>query len=253
MTFEVLDNLNGKVAVITGGVGQMGYATARRLAKEGAQIVAIVRRDLENAQSMLDQLPNSGHYAILADITDTPALIEAAKTVRERSGRCDILVNAAGISNIINPGQVKQLTDELFDKILINNTRGTFAVIREFYDLLMETGDALIVNITSTAGLKGSRSNLAYGASKAGIDLMTKSLAKFLSPKVRVVSVAPAYMNRATSGITKRPGVNDELAKMIPLGRVGEGEDVAGTIYSLALNMRFVTGSVIVADGGASL
>lgn len=256
MNFEKIENLTNKVAVVTGGYGQVGRATAIRLSKLGATVIIIARRNISDVEQFLKTLSASesqNHRAYLASITDTESIKRVVDDIKKREGRCDILINAAGIASAIPPTDFKSLTDELFDNIVINNLRGTFAVIREFYDLLEVSGDGLIVNISSVSGARGSRSNPAYAASKAGVDLITKTLAKTFAPKIRVVAVSPGYLENPTSGSYKRPGTNIEIAKITPLSRVGDAEDVVNVIESLCVNMRFVTGQIIAVDGGITL
>jgi NAD(P)-dependent dehydrogenase (short-subunit alcohol dehydrogenase family) len=240
--------LENKIVVIAGGCGQIGYATASRLAAQGAKIFSLVRKDPDTAQAMMNLLPNShlNHRAILASITNTAELKQAAEEIRQ----CDILINAAGITKSIPPSKIDQYTDEMFDEIMINNLRGPFATIREFSPLLKQGKDSLIVNITSAAGVRSSNSNLAYGASKAGLELLTKSLSKVLAPNVRVVAICPGYLEKATSGAVKPAEFNQQVSTEIPLGRVGTGDDVAAVIESLATTMKYITGSTIMLDGG---
>jgi NAD(P)-dependent dehydrogenase (short-subunit alcohol dehydrogenase family) len=254
MTFQRLENLRGKVAVITGAGGQVGYATALRLAEAGCQVVGISRSKIDELEKLFEELPNRelGHYSIQADITNTDSIKTAVDQVKTKSGKVDILINSAGVSSNIRPNNINQLTDELFDKIIITNLRGTYAMIREFYSLLNETGDGLIVNISSTSAQKGGNSNVAYAASKSGIDIMTRTLSKVLSPRIRIVSVVPGHMEKATSGIKKDPAINEKLAEMCPLKRIGYGDDIASTIEALCTHIRFSTGSIFIVDGGRS-
>jgi NAD(P)-dependent dehydrogenase (short-subunit alcohol dehydrogenase family) len=252
MSFERLESMNGMVVVITGGAGQVGYATATRLAQQSARVIILVRSNLSGAIDKISKLPNQhlNHFAILADITDTNSLKNAVNEIRIKAGRCDVLVNAAGTTHKIKTENFSDITDDIFDSIVVNNLRGTFATIREFHNLI---GEGLIVNISSSAGLRASQSNPAYGAAKAGVDLLTKTLAKQLAPKIRVVAIAPGYLYYATSGIVKASGVSEKQGQSIPLKRVGAGDDIACTIESLAMNMRYVTGITISVDGGTLL
>ena len=240
--------LKDKTAVITGGCGQVGLATARRLSSQGARIIALVRRDQKAAQYILDQLPNSqlGHLAILASVTDSQSL----KTAADQIDRCDILVNAAAVTRSINAADIDSYTDDIIDIILDTNLKGTLAVIREFMNTIKQSDDAIIINITSTSMFKGSTSNMVYGASKAGVEVLTKYLAKTLGPNIRVVSVCPGFLEESTSGAIKPPGANEKIAKEVPLGRVGTGDDIAAVIESLCTTMKYVNGTSILVDGG---
>lgn len=242
-----------KIVVITGGAGQVGKAAANRFAELGARVFIIVRRDLENANKIISELPNSHlmHEAILASITDTEGLKMAAEIVSTKAGRCDLLINAAGITKGgIHPKDFEKLTDEIIDEILINNVRGPFATIREFTPLLKNSGDALVINISSAAGKRASHSNIIYGASKIGLELITASLSRVLAPKIRLVNVCPGILENPTSGAYKPEGTNERMAQEIPLKRVGRAEDVVATIEALATTMTYVTGSTILLDGG---
>lgn len=247
-------NLNDKVVVIAGGCGQVGYATARRFAVLGARIVVLVRKDLDNAQGLMDALPNPGldHFAVLASIINTEELKSAVAEIKRRTGRCDILVNTAGTLNPIPPADLQGLTDEIFDEIVTTNLRGVYATIREFSDLLTASGNGLIVNVSSQSGQRASNSCVAYAASKAGLDLMTKTLAKSLAPEIRVVGVAPGYLENATSGVTRIIG-NKELADSAPLKALASGDDIARTIESFATLITHATGTTLLVDGGRLL
>ncbi len=172
--------------------------------------------------------------------------------MRADYGRCDILVNSAGHTRPVAAGDLDALTDELIDDIVTANFRGVFATIRAFAPLLKESGDGLIVNVSSIAGFTGVGSNLAYVAAKAGLDVVGDALAKALAPAVRVVSVSPGAVESAFV-----PGRGAEfaakMASTTPLGRIGLPDDVAATIEALATTLRFVTGTRIVVDGGRHL
>ncbi|MBT2299533.1 SDR family oxidoreductase [Variovorax paradoxus] len=254
MSFDPTPRLDGKVAVITGGLGAIGYATAQRLAALGASCVLLHRKgdDAAERAAALPTAQRQRHAALRADIVDTPSLQQAAADVKEGYGRCDILVNSAGHTRPIPAGDLDALTDELIDELLAANFRGVFATIRAFAPLLKASGDGLIVNISSIAGFTGVASNLAYVAAKAGLDVVGDALAKALAPAVRVVSVSPGAVESAFV-----PGRGEDfknkMASTTPLGRIGKPEDVAATVEALATTLRFVTGTRIVVDGGRHL
>jgi NAD(P)-dependent dehydrogenase (short-subunit alcohol dehydrogenase family) len=254
MSFDPTPRLDGKVAVITGGLGAIGYASARRLATLGASCV-LVHRKGEDADARAAALPGGAarrHSALRADIVDTPSLQRAAAAVQASYGRCDILVNSAGHTQPVPAADLDALTDELIDDLLRANFRGVFATIRAFAPMLKASGDGLVVNVSSIAGFTGVGSNLAYVAAKAGLDVVGDALAKALAPAVRVVSVSPGAVE---SGFVPGRGAEfaDKMAATTPLGRIGRPEDVAATIEALATTLRFVTGTRIVVDGGRHL
>jgi NAD(P)-dependent dehydrogenase (short-subunit alcohol dehydrogenase family) len=251
-TFSRLENLKGKTAVITGVAGQVGFATAIRLAEQQCRIVGIVRSKEEEAREMFATLPNQelNHLVLFADVTDSSTL-EAA---RSKIDRCDILVNSAGITKNIFPELTDQLTDDIFDSIVTTNLRGTWACIRTFLPLLRATGDSLIVNISSTSAERSGRGNVAYAASKGGVNIMTKTLSRVLAPDgVRIVAVAPGFLKESTSGVQKSSVATEKQAAQVPLGRIGYGDDVASTIEALCTHIRYANGSIILVDGGRTV
>ncbi len=250
-TFARLENLNNKTAVITGAGGQVGFATATRLAQQGCRIVGLIRSKEQQVTEMFATLPNQhlNHLVIVADITNSDALDSA----RDKIDRCDILVNSAAITIQVPQSRVDLLTDDMFTKIINTNIIGTWAVIRTFTPLLRASGDGLIVNVSSTNADNSSKTNIAYCASKGAINTMTKQLSRSLSPYVRVVSVSPGILENSMNGITiKDEFYLDRVASIIPLNRVGTGDDVANTIEALATHIRFANGSIITLDGGRS-
>jgi NAD(P)-dependent dehydrogenase (short-subunit alcohol dehydrogenase family) len=255
MSFEPANRLDGKVAVITGGKGAIGLASARRLATLGARIVSVDRSTGPQVQALLADLPQvaaGAHIALQASITDSASLQAAAQAVQAQAGRCDILINSAGHTKAIAANDLDGLTDALFDDIVQANLRGVFATIRAFTPLLKASGDGLIVNVSSIAGFTGTGSNLAYVAAKAGVDVLTKSLAKALAPQVRVIAVSPGVVD--SSFVPGRGAdFNDKAAATIPLKRIGTVEDIASAVEACATTMRFATGARFVVDGGRSL
>lgn len=253
MNHQPLQRLDGRVAVIAGGTGAAGLATAHRLAALGARCVLLSRASAERA-SRLNELPkvNGAHLAFNADVADTASLQAAATRVQAECGRCDILVNSAGFTKPVPAGDLEGLSDELIDSILQVNFRGVFATIRCFAPLLKASGDGLVVNISSIAAFTGTGSNLAYVAAKAGLDVVGDALAKALAPAVRVVSVSPGVV---ASGFVPGRGAdfNAKTASTTPLGRIGQPDDVAAAVEALATTLRFVTGTRLVIDGGRHL
>ncbi len=240
--------LTGKTAVITGGGGQVGYATARRLASQGSRVICLARSNIERCENLYSTLPNQdlNHKVIYADVTNTVSI----KAAVEQIDSCDILINAAGITQTIDGNDIACYNDNLIDSILETNLKGPLVVIRELFPKLSESQEAIIINVTSTSMLRASPSNMVYGASKAGLEVMTKYLAKSFGPRFRVVSVCPGFLDKPTSGAIKPPGANERIVKQVPLERVGTGDDVAAVIESLCTQMKYVNGTTILVDGG---
>lgn len=246
------DILANKIAVVIGGSGGIGAAAAQALAAEGARVVVTWRSGEAAANALLAGLPGEGHLARRAVIEDSATLTALAGEVERAFGRCDILVNTAGYTKPIPIGDLDALTDEFIDDMFKVNWRGQFAAIRAFAPLLKASGDGLIVNVSSIAGLNGVGSNLAYAAIKAGIDTMTKSLARALAPAVRVMAVSPGVV--ATDFVPGRDAAAlEKVAGTIPLKRVATAEDVGRAIAACATHLTYSTGSLIVVDGGRAL
>jgi NAD(P)-dependent dehydrogenase (short-subunit alcohol dehydrogenase family) len=252
-------NLVDKVAVITGGSGQIGLATAQKLSEQGARVFSLVRRNLDEAQKLLDALPNNhlDHRALLVDVTNSIQIKQAAQTIKELAGRCNILVNSAGIA--LHPPNIFNLTDEQFDDMIAINLKGPWLMIKEFYSLLKSTGDGLVVNISSVSSVRTRPTSVFYSATKAGLNAMTQSLAKSLGPEVRVVAVAPSMLPKPVSGypyiLEKKSGAFkiEDAINMSPVKRICTAEDVANTIESLATTMKFYNGHLFMLDGGSTL
>lgn len=250
--FSPLDRLDGQTAVITGGTGAIGAATAVRLARLGARIVLLHRGGPEKSAELLQSLPGTGHGAVTASVTSSAELSTAAQTVQQQFGGAQILINCAGHTQPVPAKDLDALTDELIDEMFASNWRGTFAAIRAFAPQLAASGDGAIVNVSSIAGSTGLGSNLAYAASKAGIDALTKGLAMTLAPKVRVLAVAPGVVDSGfVSG--RDASFNAKTGLTIPLQRVGTADDVAAAITACCTSLRYATGSIFVADGGRHL
>jgi 3-oxoacyl-[acyl-carrier protein] reductase len=248
-------SLAGKAALVIGGAGGIGAASAKLFAEAGAK-VAITHRPgkeaADRAAPLAKALAGKGHIAIPAEIAETETLIAARAEIERAFGRLDILVNSAGFTKPIPHGDLEALDDEFIDRMFVVNWRGQFAAIRTFAPMLKASGDGLIVNISSIAALNGAGSNVAYGAAKAGIDVMGKSLARALAPQVRVMTVSPGVV--ATGFVPGRGAeFNEKAAASTPLKRVATAEDVAEAVLACATHLSYSTGATIIVDGGRSL
>jgi NAD(P)-dependent dehydrogenase (short-subunit alcohol dehydrogenase family) len=245
------ESLQGKIAVVIGGTGGIGSATARQLGSAGARVV-VVGTSVESARAVVDALPGTGHHAAAAAIEDSATLRQLAAEVESRFGHADILVNAAGFTKPIPHANLDALTDELIDEMMRVNWRAQFAAIREFRALLDKSGAGLIVNVSSISGSNGIGSNIAYCAVKAGLDVMTMSLARVLAPRVRILNVSPGVVD---TGFVPGRGAdfNDKVAGTTPLRRIGTAQDIAQAIEACATHLTFSTGTTIVVDGGRLL
>ena len=247
-------SMKDKVVLVV-GAGSIGAVSAKRFAELGARI-AISHRDVPDetaaAATVVQSLPGDGHAALIADVAQTATLTALRAEIERRFGRLDILVNAAGFTKPVPHGDLDALDDDLIDRMFAVNWRGQFAAIRTFAPLLKASGDGLIVSISSIAGTNGIGSSIAYCAVKAGIDVMTKSLARVLAPEVRVLAVAPGVVD---TGFVPGRGAdfNAKTATTTPLKRIATAEDIASAILACATQLGFATGTTFVVDGGRSL
>lgn len=248
-------SMKGKVVLVVGGAGSIGAVSAKRFAELGAR-VAISHRDTPEeaiaAAKVVQSLPGEGHAALIADVARTDTLKALRVEIERRFGRLDVLLNAAGFTKPVPHADLDALDDDLIDRMFAVNWRGQYAAIRSFAPLLKASGDGLIVSISSIAGTNGIGSSIAYCAAKAGIDVMTKSLARVLAPEVRVLAVAPGVVD--TSFVPGRgDDFNTRTAATTPLKRIATAEDIASAILACATQLGFATGTTFVVDGGRSL
>ena len=251
--------LEGKIALVTGGAGGIGSAICQKLAEEGASVVITYNSNAEKAENLVKILRGSNHAIFHAPTTDAEKLKALADFIKTKYGKLDILVNNAGITTPVPHADLDGLTDEWIDKIMQTNVRGTFAMIRACKDLLENAtptpplgAGGLVVNISSVAATIGIGSNVAYCASKAAIDSITRSLGRALAPTIRVVSVSPGFVE---GEYTKNfdPSFLKMQMDSTPMNRFATPEDVANTVFALAAYLTFTTGSIIPVDGGRAL
>jgi len=239
--------LEGKTALVTGGSRGIGLAIARALAEAGAK-VAVVARSEEGARKAAQGLPGEGHAGYACDVAD-PAQVHATLTAAEAEvGPVDILVNNAGITrdNIL-----LRMKDEEFDEVIATNLKGAFNFTRAVSRGMMKRRDGAILNITSVVGLMGNAGQANYAASKAGLVGLTKSVAKELASRgVRCNAIAPGFISTDMTGELTEAQV-DGLKQLIPMGALGEADDVAGVArFLVGPAARYITGQVLAVDGG---
>ncbi len=247
-----MPELDGQVALITGGGGGIGAAICRRLARAGARIVITYHSDQGKARAVANALAGGGHLVMRAPVDDAMAQANLARAIAEKYGRLDVLVNNAGVTRPVPHADLEALDDETIDWIFRVNWRGAFATTRVMKGLLLAGDGGVVVNISSIAGRTGLGSNVAYCASKAALDSMTRSLARALAPKIRVLSVSPGFVDGEYAR-RMPPALLDEQASKTPLGRIAQADDVAEAVYAAVARLRFSTGDILPVDGGRPL
>src|SRR5690349_9316041 len=249
---QIGKDLGGKVAIVTGASSGIGRESAKLFAQAGAKVVVGYNKGVDRAQAVVRELAGTGHKAMHLPLEDTARIRQVAAEVRAEYGRADILVNSAGFTRMVPHHDLEALDDDLIDQVLTANVRGPFATIRAFAPLLKESGDGVIVNISSGAAEHGTGSSIVYGASKAALNTMSMALARVLGPEIRVVVVAPGMVH---TGFV--PGRTEEMmaraAASTPLKRAIEAEDVALAVISCVTHLTHTTGSIISVDAGRHL
>ncbi|MDI6751421.1 MAG: 3-oxoacyl-[acyl-carrier-protein] reductase [bacterium] len=231
-----------KTAVVTGGGRGIGEAIVKRLDAEGVQIAIF---DLQSANHLSSQLKNPSK-TISVDVKSEESVSSAIKEVVNEWGRLDILVNNAGITK---DGLAIRMKDDDWQAVLDINLTGAFYCSREALKVMMKQREGVIINISSVIGMRGNMGQANYAASKGGLIALTKTLAKEMAERnIRVNAIAPGFIE---TEMTKRLGqpVKDEILKRIPLKRFGTIDEVA-ELVSFLTKAEYITGQVIVIDGG---
>ena len=250
-----------KTVLVTGGAGEIGSAICQKFAENGYLVIATYNSNHLKAERLLRSLTGTGHSIFHAPTTEAKKVESLRDFVSEKYGKLDVLVNNAGITTPVKHEDLDGLSDEWIDKIMTTNFRGSFAMVRAMKNLLEQSyqnqtseirNSALVVNISSIAGIYGIGSNIAYCASKAALDSMTRSLARALAPKIRVVSVSPGFVEGEYTK-TFDPSFLQNQKDNTPLERFAQGEDVANAVYAVASQLTFSTGNIITVDGGRLL
>ena len=238
------------VAMVTGAGDGIGWATAQTFARHGYN-VALIDIDVEKVAAKATELGRR-HIGIACDVSSEAQVKTAFATTRQAFGRVDALVNNAGIGSPHLPTSEQSV--ESFEKVLGVHLTGTFLFSREAHSLMKPQGTGSIMNISSIAGVSGLPRRNAYGAAKAGIAMMTKSMAcEWAADGIRVNAVAPGFVATALVNKLEADGFVDtaRLRRRIPMARLARPEEIAETIYFLSSPAAsYVTGSVLSVDGG---
>jgi 3-oxoacyl-[acyl-carrier protein] reductase len=241
-----------KVSVVTGGSSGIGRATAARLAALGSTVVVGYNARPDAAHEVVSGLAGSGHLALQISIDNAASIASAAAAVKDRFGKLDALVNCGGATTPVPAADLDGLTDEIFDRSVMVNLRGPFAMVRAFRPLLERGDKPAIVNISSIAARTGIGSSLAYLAAKGGLDSLTIALAKVLAPRIRVFSVSPAGVD--TDFVPHRTREQlERVAQRLPLGHVTTPDDVARAVVACIVNLTSSTGIIVPVDEGRHL
>jgi 3-oxoacyl-[acyl-carrier protein] reductase len=243
--------LKDQVAMVTGAAGGIGKAIALTFVREGAKVV-LVDIDLSKLETVKDEIERGKGeaVAISCDITKSVDVAEMVGQTYEKFGCIDILVNNAGI---IRRGTIETVTEEDWDQVIAVNLKGTFNCCKAVVEIMKRQGYGKIINISSIAGKLGDITSApGYGPSKAGVDALTKTLARQLAPYgINVNAVSPHAIETEMSAQWSEER-RKEIIASIPLGRLGKPEDVAEAALFLASDeASFITGEILDVNGGA--
>jgi len=244
-----MNQLANQIAVVTGAGRGIGRAIALKFAQEGAE-VAVVSRTPENSEKVAEEIRALGRkaWAYAVDVADAAAVGAAAEKILAECGKVDILVNNAGVTR---DGLLMRMADADWDAVLNTNLKGAFLVTKAFSRAMLKARTGRIINISSVIGLIGNAGQCNYAASKAGLIGFTQSCAReFAARGVTVNAIAPGFIETdMTSELNEN--LRAEILKKIPLGALGQSEDVAAAaLYLAAISGRYVTGQVLTVDGG---
>jgi ketoreductase RED2 len=236
------------LAIVTGSTSGIGESIVRRLAGLGAEVVVNSASSVEAGERIAAELGDGAIY-VQGDISDQAACHRLVDATIERFGRLDILINNAGWTTVVPHADLDALTDEIFRRTFEVNVFGTWWLTKAAIAHLRESDDPNIVNITSIAGVRPVGSSMAYSMTKAALNQMTVLLAKSYGP-IRVNAVAPGLV--ATPWTSTWDAQHAAIAAMAPIPRSATPEDCSEAVLALLRN-RYVTGEIMVVDGGATL
>ena len=241
--------LKGKVCIVTGSAGGIGLATARRFAREGARVVVADLDDQLVAQRAAEIEAAGGEVmGLRLDVTDRATIDALCQAALERWGRIDVLVNNAGITR---DARLARMTDSQFDDVVAVNLYGAFNCLRAVLPAMLEQGSGVVINASSVVGLYGNFGQTNYAATKAGVIAFTKTWARELGPKgIRTAAVCPGFIATPILA-TIPPQVMAKMIEKVPLGRLGEPDEIAAVYAFLASDeASYVNGAVIEVSGG---
>lgn len=245
--FVSQSSLPGKIALVTGAGKRIGRSVALRLASEGADVIVNYRTSRSEAEDVTTKIKGMGRRALTvqADVAKHADVATMFAAVEKEFGRLDILVNNAGI---FFPAKFEELTEEQWDRILGANLKSQYLCSQMAAPMLRKSGAGRIINFASLGGLLAWPAYTHYCVSKAGVIMLTRCLARALAPEITVNAIAPGTISFPNDA----PELTDDFVRRAPLKRTGTPKDIEDAVIYL-VQSSFVTGQVIVVDGGRSL
>lgn len=244
-----MQDLKGKVAIVTGASRGIGRQIALQLAQRGADVAINYRSRQSEADEVVKEIEAKGvrSLAFQADLSQMPAARSLIRQVHEKWGRIDILVNNAGITK---DKSMKKLTDEDWNDVLDTNLGSVYATCSEVLKIMMDQEYGRIINITSFVGQAGNFGQANYAASKGGIIAFTKTLALEMAKyNITVNAIAPGFTE--TEMLAQVPeNIRQQIISRVPMGRFGKPEEIARAVVFLAAEGDYITGQQINVNGG---
>jgi NAD(P)-dependent dehydrogenase (short-subunit alcohol dehydrogenase family) len=240
--------LAGKTVLITGGARRLGRASALAMAAAGADVAITFLESARDAQHTVIDISSLGVRAVAlrCDVTDEKSVKSAIKETAKELGGIDILVNNAGNYESVD---FEKITARQWDAIFASNTRGPFLMSREAVKWLRQRRGK-IINMGSLGGIEAWARNVHYCSSKAAAHMLTRAMAKALAPEIAVNGVAPGMIDL---GEKSAASFMKHMAKQTPMRRNGTGQDITAAVMFFATAPSFITGQILVVDGGLAL
>ena len=247
-----MNRFEGQVVVVTGAGRGIGRSIALSFAKEGADVVCISRTQA-NSGKVAEEIRQMGRkaWAFGIDVADSAAVNEMSAVVLKEAGKIDVLVNNAGVTR---DNLFMRMSEEEWDTVINTNLKGAYLLCKSFIRSFIKQRSGRIINIASIVGLTGNAGQCNYAASKAALVGFTKSLAREVASRsITVNAIAPGFIETDMTGALSE-NVKEAFLKEIPMNQIGKPEDIAGAALFLAsTDARYITGHVLVVDGGFAM
>ncbi len=243
--------IKDRVAIVTGGTGELGRRICQALSREGAHVAVVFHKSEEAAEKISAELRLSGvrSLAVQADVSQEKDVSRMVEEVVKEFGRIDILINDAAYNIWVPFADLSSLTPEIWQKILETNTTGPFLTMRAAGPIMKKQGEGRIINISSLAAFQPAGSSMAYSVSKAALVHLTRCMAVALAPEVLVNCVAPGFMEGTRMSSNLAPAYIEKARKAALTGKAAEKEDVVEQILAF-IRTSSTTGQTLVIDGG---
>lgn len=242
--------LSGNVALVTGAARRIGAAISRRLHADGADVVIHYRGSAKDATALVDELNAiraESAIAVQADLSSKSELLRLIEAAKDWRGALDVLINNA---STFYPTPMGEITEANWDELVDVNLKAPLFLAQAAMPMLRESR-GVIINIVDIHAQRPLKDHVVYGSAKAGLAMLTRSLAKDLAPEIRVNGIAPGAIMWPEAGLSE--AAKENILGQVPLNRLGDADDIAGCVLYLVRDAGYVTGQIIAVDGGRSI